>query len=147
MSISTNKLFEDKIDAALLLVESGGLQAELINLKPLMAAAAQEVYDAWEQDEEGYDHEFGFGGVCDAISRALADLISENIPDVQIDEYGQPGDDHAALIVHNGLEAFYVDVPAGVYEHGGGFSWSKIQDVIFTSSNVVVAPLDINDVL
>ena len=40
----------------------------LNNLKPLVTNAAQEIYDEWEQDNQGIDMEYGCGGICYEIS-------------------------------------------------------------------------------
>jgi hypothetical protein len=118
------------------------LKEQLLALAPQMAAAAQQVYDEWEQDEEGLDIEHGPGGICDRISQAITDVIVTNIGEVDILEGGQEGDDHAYIIAFNDSEAYMVDIPAGLYETGGGYSWQKIPDVEFTAHDVVVAPID-----
>jgi hypothetical protein len=124
----------------LLAYASSNLKHQLLSLRGEMAAAAQTVLDAWEQDEEGYDEEFGSGGACDAIQRAMSDVLSKL--DVSITEGGQPGDDHAYLIVYNDNEAYEVDIPPHVYERGGGYSWKKIPNVQLTPEHVVVQEID-----
>jgi len=36
-----------------------------------LAAVAQEILDAWQQDAEGFDELFGTGGACDALAGAF----------------------------------------------------------------------------
>lgn len=122
------------------------LQSQLIALKPEMIAAAQKVYDEWEQDEEGLDIELGGGGICDQITQALADVIVSNIADVEIVDGGHEGDDHAYLIALDEDEACLVDIPASTYEMGGGYSWQKVPDVVFTPDDVIIAPVNREDV-
>lgn len=110
-------------------------------LRPQLAAAAQAVYDGWEQDADGLDFEVGSGGICDRISEAMASVIVGAIPDVQIADGGAEGDDHAWLIVHDGQRGYHVDIPAHIYEHGGGYSWTKRPEVRFTPDDVEIAQI------
>lgn len=120
------------------------LEAKLNILKPKMAIAAQAVYNAWEQDEEGLDFELGAGGICDQITQELADVIVTNL-EVDVIEGGEEGSDHSWLIVYDEREACGVDIPPNVYESGGGYSWTKIPDVTFTPDVIDVFPLNRSD--
>lgn len=108
-----------------------------------IAAAAQKIVDDWQQDEEGYDEQFGGGGACDAIANEISGILG-NKGFTTIDG-GQDGDDHAFVIAHNGKQAFIVDIPPSVYETGGGYSWTKRGDAKITPEDVVVEALDIRD--
>lgn len=108
-----------------------GLYAELKGIRPLLAQAAQAVYDEW--DGEG-------GGICDEIAQGMWGVIGDYI-DAEISEGGHEGDDHAYLMVSRGDEKYVVDIPSHVYEKGGGYSWRKIKNVIFVPDNVVIARL------
>jgi hypothetical protein len=116
------------------------LKQELETLRPRMAAAAQKIYDAWETDEEGLDVEYGGGGPCDEIAAALSGIIGDSI-DAHIDDGGHEGDDHAFLIVSRAGERYWVDIPPGVYEHGGGYSWQKIPDTQIRPEDIVIEPI------
>lgn len=116
---------------------------------PDMAAAAQQVYDSWNQDEEGFDEENGTGGICDEIAQAITEVINQKVPiECFTTEGGQPGDDHAYVIayINNefGKEVYSVDIPPGVYETGGGYSWKKIPGVQIRASDVEIGALDID---
>ena len=45
-------------------VAATSLLAKVNALRPQLAAAAQRVVDAWEQDEDGLDCDLGGGGPC-----------------------------------------------------------------------------------
>jgi hypothetical protein len=111
-------------------------------LRPEMAAAAQTIYDDWEQDEEGEDCDLGTGGICDEIALALADVIGQAIPDAEVADGGQDGDDHAWIEVMRGRESYGVDIPAGVYERGGGYCWRRVPGVRFGADDVQIFALD-----
>jgi hypothetical protein len=117
------------------------LRAQLGELRPQMAAAAQAVYDNWGQDD-GLDEEFGEGGICDRVAEALWGVIDNGSPDVEIRDGGWEGDDHAYLIVQRGRKAFVVDIPPGVYETGGGYSWRKRKGVRFDADDIVIEETD-----
>lgn len=114
------------------------LYQELMLLRPKMAQAAQEVYNAWEQDKDGIDEFLGGGGICDQISQAIGDVIVSSIHDANVTEGGTPGDDHAWTIVYNQTEAYGVDIACHTYERGGGYNWTKIPNVRFTPNDVSI---------
>lgn len=113
------------------------LRDRLMALRPAIAAAAQRVYDAWDQNEEGIDDDLGGGGICDAISQEIAAIVS-SVKGAEVRDGGWEGDDHAYLIVEKGRESYVVDIPPGVYETGGGYSWTKRRGVVFEPSDVVI---------
>lgn len=118
------------------------LLRKLRALRPQLAAAAQEVVDSWEQDDDGLDEELGSGGACDRVADAMSGVISGALPDVQVQEGGQDGDDHAYLVVYDEDEAYAVDVPPGVYETGGGYSWKKVQGAEVGPQDVTISKVD-----
>lgn len=124
------------------------LRAALEAHRPQLAAAAQRVLDAWEVDEDGYDEEFGTGGACDAISRVFGNTLQFTYTDAGgrtrdagIVDGGQDGDDHAWLVVFDDYEIYAVDLPAAVYEVGGGYNWTKRAGVRVRPSDIVIDPL------
>jgi hypothetical protein len=117
------------------------LLKKLQSLKPQMAAAAQQVIDSWEQDEEGIDEEFGSGGACDKVSEAIVDVMS-GIEGVEFTDGGHDGDDHAYPIVYDDSEAYAVDIPPGVYETGSGYQWKKIDDAQITAGDIIISEVD-----
>jgi len=118
---------------------------DLERLRPELARAAQAVVDGWEQDEDGVDEDYGAGGVCDSVSEAMASVIS-SLEGVEIVDGGHDGDDHAYLIVYDASDAYLVDVPPGVYETGGGYSWKKIEGAEVSPDDVVIEPVRRSDV-
>jgi predicted nucleotidyltransferase/8-oxo-dGTP pyrophosphatase MutT (NUDIX family) len=109
----------------------------LLALRPGLAAAANEVIDGWEQDEDGVDPTYGSGGVCDAVAQAMAGVLVDHGYDVA--DGGQDGDDHAYLLVHDLKCAFVVDIDPSVYETGGGYSWKKREGAHVEVADVEVA--------
>lgn len=122
-----------------------GLQALLEALRPELVKAAQQVYDAWQQDEDGMDEVFGTGGICDEIAQEMSGVLSH--AGIDVVEGGQDGDDHAWLFVCDAAEAFEVDLPYCLYEHGAGYCWTKINGVVFTPEDVMLTKVDRADVL
>jgi hypothetical protein len=108
------------------------LYKRLMAIRPHIAAAAQEVYDLWEQDE------FDSGGICDEISSAINTVI--NSAGIDATEGGHDGDDHSYMVAYDNITAFIVDIPYDTYEIGGGYSWEKIPDVVFTPDDIIIAP-------
>jgi hypothetical protein len=121
------------------------LRRRLLSLRPLLVAAAQEEYDSWDPDydPEYGDPEVGGGGICDAVANAMGDVLAGAGID-QMDG-GQDGDDHAFIIAYDDTDAFVVDIPPGVYETGGGYSWKKRKGVTIGPENVVIEKIDHRD--
>ena len=115
------------------------LQAYLENLRPQLAQAAQNVYDEWEQDEEGVDMMYGTGGICDDIADAMGALI-EYPSFTHYDEQAT----HTSLYVYNSptQELYQVDIPPHRYEKGYGYNWTKIPNVKFTPDYIEIDPAD-----
>ena len=114
------------------------LQQRLLTLRPKMAEAAQRVYDEWvSEDDDDFE-----GGICDEIASAIQEVIANNLDDAEITEGGHDGDDHAWTLVSDGKLVYEVDIPPHVYEHGSGYSWSKIEGVRFKSSDVIISKID-----
>jgi ribosomal protein S18 acetylase RimI-like enzyme len=120
------------------------LLQQLKQLRPAFADVAQHEYDKWFQDENGVDEQYGEGGICSSISREMMEVISSNLEDVKVAEGGQDGDDHSWVIAWNKHEAYGVDIPAGVYETGGGYKWVKRKNVTITVDDVNVFKVDVS---
>src|SRR5262245_59413971 len=82
------------------------------------------------------DPELGGGGICDRISDEISGVIVSSLDDVNVTDGGADGDDHSWTIAYRGGEAYGVDIAPSVYERGGGYSWTKVPDVTFDSSDI-----------
>ncbi len=112
----------------------------LDRLRPQIAAAAQAIYDDWNRHPD--DHDFEGDGICDEVSETIVGVVMEAIPDVETREGGWPGDDHAYPIFWDDKTAYAVDIPAYVYETGGGYRWKKRKGVTITADDVVIEPVE-----
>lgn len=115
----------------------GKLKRKLMSLRSRIALAAQRVYDQWDPEDE-----WGSGGICDEVCDAMSDIVATSVSGVDIDVGGQPGSDHAPLLVYTDDEAYIIDIPASTYERGSGYSWEKIPDVRIRASDVQVYAVD-----
>ena len=112
--------------------DKSGLYQVLYSLRPQIILAAQCIYDEWDQsgDDSG-------GGICDEIASAIGDILAQF--DINHTYGGHEGDDHAYIIAYNDYESYVVDITPETYEHGGGYSWTKIPDVQFELDDVIIA--------
>lgn len=119
-------------------------------LRPQLAKAAQEVYDTWEQNDDGFDEELGYGGICQDIADAMANVLAHEGFDLTIVDSQGVGEQHVWIVVKTDEGVFSVDIPPYVYETGGGFNWKKKHEVEIDPSDVElyhisVDPNDFND--
>ena len=127
--------------------ENNNLLQEVIStLKPQLAQAAQSIYDAWEQDEEGFAEMYGGGGICDDIAKIMCDVIDKNTSFGSFYLYNEY-DYHTSIYVYdNGTkECCNVDISPYYYEEGAAYTWKKIPEVEFISSMVSIRRVDYED--
>lgn len=117
----------------------------LNDLKALLselAAAAQREYDAWEQDEDGIDEELGSGGICHLIAdQFISVLAGAGIEAVTTHSEGV-GENHVWVTACIEEGVVLVDIPPGVYETGGGYTWQKKPGIVFSKNDIVVDRID-----
>ena len=117
------------------------LKDALESLRPQIIQVAQKVYDenaAANLEDPEFEH-----GICDEIAQEISGVIAAHIADVEVRDGGQDGDDHAWVIAFNDAEAYGVDIPPGVYESGGGYSWTLHENVKFQPTDVQIWEIDI----
>lgn len=115
---------------------------QLTPLLPGLAVVAQQVYDDWEQDEEGESFEYGVGGICQDIAEAMAGFLSENgIEAATVDNQGM-GEQHVWTVAKLNDGVYTVDIEPGTYETGGGYCWKKRPGVTFSAENISVYRID-----
>lgn len=110
---------------------------KLDSLKSELASAAQKVYDDWGQNEEGYCDWLGYGGICQDIAEAMAEVLNKhNIECTTVSQ--QVGEQHVYVVAKTENGVFEVDIPPYLYETGGGYCWKKISNVVFDSRYVTI---------
>jgi hypothetical protein len=115
------------------------LSSAITAVAPQIAAAAQTVYDAWDQSDPENDDLNG-GGICHLIADEAASILSRvNIPcATQCSSHEQ----HVYVVAQCRDGVFEVDIPHRLYERGGGFTWTKIEGVRFAPDDIVMSRLD-----
>ncbi len=107
-------------------------------LGPQLIAAAQAVYDEWDQTDE-YD-ELNGGGICDQIAEAMADIM--NTAGYETSTICANDEQHVYCVCRLPNGVFSLDIPYRIYEFGGGFSWTKIPDIVFEVDHLSLFQLD-----
>lgn len=102
-----------------------------------LASVAQKVYDAWDENED----EYAGGGICHLIASEIAGHLGEQGIDATTVS-AQVGEQHVWVVAKLKDGVYEIDIPPGVYETGGGYSWKKIKDVTIDKSDIVVSRLD-----
>ena len=124
-------------------VSQTGLVGRMNPLRDKLAAAAQEAYDQWSQDENGEDPTLGGGGICQDIAEAMAGVISSAGIDCNTLE-AQVGDQHVWAMAWDENEGLHVDISPYKYERGSGYSWKKVPGVVFSGDDIEIYPADTN---
>ena len=107
---------------------------------PGILAAAQEIYDGWVQ-EDGFDEEFGGGGICHEIASRIVGVLNQAGVEHLTTFQAAVGENHVYAIELFEDGVFTVDIPAHVYETGSAFTWTKKPGVTFDEAGLVVEKL------
>ena len=108
-------------------------------LAPALAEVAQQVYDKWDEDPDCY----AGGGICHLIAEEMAGKLSDHGIDAQTVSQ-EIGDQHVYVVAKLKDGVYSIDVPPGVYETGGGYTWKKIKDVQITKDDIAIDKIDGN---
>lgn len=146
VEIAMDHLVEDPDYYAKLEKMERSAQAGFDALRPALAAAAQRVYDAWDASDVDGDWQVGFGGICHLIADALIEVLWG--AGIEATTVSSSHEVHVYVVARTADGVFLVDIPHGLYETGGGYNWTKIPEVTFDASDVVVDLLstDPNDI-
>lgn len=151
-----NKLYEELVvegHNADYIIFSSNFLNKLKSLKEKMCYAAQKEYDSWNQNEKGEDVELGVGGLCQDIASAICDVLSENGINCSTVS-AEIGEQHVWTVAWEneskynddgekiGYNAYNIDIPASIYEIGGGYTWKKIKDVVFSPEDILIDRAD-----
>jgi len=129
------------------------IKSDLEKLKADFARVAQEVYDGWEQDEDGHDEQFGYGGICDAIADAITEIIRSKTQYESFTNYDEYEFHTSTYVYHcydeemdeNEFEKraymISVDIPYWMYESGAAYTWTKKQGVHFSADMVEITDM------
>lgn len=113
------------------------------SIMPQIVQAAQKVYDAWSQNDDGWDEMYGGGGICHDIASAICDVLYG--AGVECTTFSQSiGEVHVYAIAKFAEGVYSVDIPPGVYETGGGYTWKKTSDVVFDANDVYVDRISVD---
>ena len=126
---------------------SSPLLTKLNSLKPELVAAAQSIYDQWDESED-----YAGGGICHLI----ADEFSTVLWDHGIPSVGQSldiGEVHVWTIAYSDKldedgdrDSYIIDINPSTYETGGGYSWKKIPDITFDENDIYFDTADADTV-
>jgi hypothetical protein len=105
---------------------------ELKSLYSKIIPKVQNQYDVWSQDEDGYDHEVGYGGICHLIADEVVSVLQDF--DIQCTTLSLDSEVHVLVIAQFQEGVYSIDVPYSIYEKGGGYQWTKIPNIIFDES-------------
>ncbi|MNU39071.1 hypothetical protein D3C71_277590 [compost metagenome] len=115
---------------------------DLISLSPQLAAAGQQEYDAWAQDEEGNDEELGSGGICHLIADRMVGILCDEGFDAVSTHSDGIGENHVWVTAQTAQGVVTIDIPPGVYETGSGYTWKKRSGIVFSPSDVILDVID-----
>jgi len=117
--------------------------SSLTPMLPQIAREAQSVYDAWTQDSDGHDEEFGYGGICHSIADAIAGVLEGH--GVEAATVSQSiGEVHVYVVARFREGVYTIDIPPGTYETGSAYTWRKRQGVEIGPEDIVVSQIDKN---
>lgn len=105
-----------------------------------MAKAAQDEYDGWVLNDKGYDEEVGGGGICHLIADSMGNVL--NSLGIEYSSVCATDEQHVYLVGKFSEGVYIIDIPYSIYETGGGFSWKKIPNIKFDTTDIVINKID-----
>lgn len=100
-------------------------------LRPLLAKAAQKVYDNWnEKDVDTY----AGGGICHLIADEFASILWDN--NIEATTISSNFEQHVYVVAKFDEGVYSIDLHPSYYETGGGFSWKKIPNVVLHPNDI-----------
>mgnify|MGYP003432277997 CR=1 FL=1 len=106
-------------------------------LADTLMAVAQAEYNQW--DEADVDT-YGGGGICHLIADRLAAVLEES--GIEASSVSSSNEEHTYAACQLAEGVFILNIPHGLYEIGGGCSWTKIAGVTFTEHSLVWYQVD-----
>lgn len=109
------------------------------DLTPLfhqISQIGQKEYDAWSQDDTGYDEEVGFGGICHLIADQIVYYL--NSTGFESVSHSLDSEVHVLVIVKLQDGVYALDIPYNYYEAGAGYVWKKKPNIIFDKTFVTL---------
>lgn len=100
---------------------------------------AQSVYDAWQPNEDDYDEEVGYGGICHLIADEIVSILYDH--DIEGTTVSSDHEVHVYSVCKLQDGIFLIDIPYSIYETGGGYTWKKIPDVEFDVDCITISKL------
>lgn len=113
----------------------------LLTLKDNIANIAQKCYDNWDQNDEGYDEELNYGGICHIVAYEICEFLAEKGFDCDTVN-SSVGENHNWVVVKTDNGVFTVDIPPDVYEEGLGYVWRKKPNININPTDVQIELLD-----
>lgn len=114
---------------------------EIESLRPTMISKAQDIYDNWEQDDQGHDEEYGGGGICHNIADEIASVLNDHGIDAGTVS-AQSGTQHVYTIGKFQEGVYEIDIHPSTYEIGAAYTWKKIPNVKFENKDIVISRID-----
>lgn len=109
-----------------------------------LANAAQTEYDAWEQDENGWNEELGEGGICHLIADQMVGVLNESGIDATSTHSEGIGENHVWVTARTSDGVVTIDIPPSEYEIGSGYSWRKRPGIQFSPQSLLISVIDPN---
>jgi len=103
-----------------------------------LAAAARRIHDAWEQDIDGFDEEYGEGGICHDVADAMIDVLQRAGVDNAMPFHSTVGENHVWVVALLSDGVYSIDIPPHVYETGAGYVWTKRHDADIRGADVTI---------
>lgn len=109
---------------------------KLQSIQSNLAEAARSIYDGWHQDTDGFDDEYGAGGICHDIASAMVGCLNDHEIEHAVSVHSTIGENHVHVVALLSDGIYSIDIPPSVYETGGGYVWKKRQNAIFNADSV-----------
>lgn len=113
----------------------------LKQLRKRMIPIIQDVYDSWLQNTEGYDSNFGYGGIAEEVFESISAILSKSgIVNSVVTHSVSEQHTYTLAEMFDGI--FLVDINPIKYQFESDNSWYKIPNIVFCEDDITISLLD-----
>ena len=108
------------------------------SLRVELIKTAQEEYEVWDEEDEDY----AGGGICHFIADNFCEVLDNS--GITCGTVSSEHEQHVYVVAQFKEGVYSIDLHYSYYETGGGYSWSKIPNVVLHPDDIYFYKISID---